>query len=262
VYANRNFLPFFLTGSLAHFGSGVEHYGEWNMYSVVDGQGVYITRNLDYEGHFSLTDNIAFDNGINGVVVHKTTHDNVQVTVKGNIVFENGKTRKVEESRQTAGGLTINSGDYTSTQLLEDNQVSVQDGDVTYQCFGTCVLSAGSGNNTACGGSVSNKIDSATINVDTDCTVQNEDFASIKAMYTDSQMPICAQYTPFLEDPALQNLCTEPLAGERPCCNCHISGNRCNPDSDTCCHDPNNLSLSGVSQAFLSLAVMIALLFQ
>jgi hypothetical protein len=171
VYGNRNYLPFFLTGSLAHFGSGVEHYGEWNMYSVVDGQGVYITRNLDYEGHFSLTDNIAFDNGINGVVVHKTTHENVQVTVKGNIVFDNGATRKVEESRQTAGGLTINSGDYTSTQLLEDNQVSVSiSDDVTYQCFGTCVLSSGSGNNTACGGSISNKIDSSTINSGTDCT--------------------------------------------------------------------------------------------
>lgn len=77
VYANRNYLPFFLTQGLEHFGSGVENYGLWNMNSVVDGSGVYITRNLDFEGTFTLKDNIAFDNGINGLVVHKTTHENV-----------------------------------------------------------------------------------------------------------------------------------------------------------------------------------------
>lgn len=115
VYANRNFLPFFLTGSLAHFGSGVAHYGEYNMYSVVDGQGVYITRNLDYEGTFKLNDNISFDNGINGVVIHKTTHANVSVEAQRNVVFDNGKTRKKEEDRQSAGGFTINSGDAEST---------------------------------------------------------------------------------------------------------------------------------------------------
>ena len=62
------------------------------MYSVVDGQGVYITRNLDYTGYFLLKDNIAYDNGINGVVVHKSTNTAVTVEVDGNIVFDNGAT--------------------------------------------------------------------------------------------------------------------------------------------------------------------------
>ena len=44
---------------------------------IVDGSGVYITRNVDYEGTFDLTNNVAYDNGINGLVVHKTTHVNV-----------------------------------------------------------------------------------------------------------------------------------------------------------------------------------------
>lgn len=114
VYGNRNFLPFFLTGGLAHFGSGIENYGLWNMAVVVDGSGVYITRNLDYEGQFRLVNNIAYDNGINGVVVHKTTHENVYNIVEGNRVFDNGACRVVEEGRQDAGGLTVNSGDYTS----------------------------------------------------------------------------------------------------------------------------------------------------
>lgn len=124
VYGNRNYLPFFLTGTLSHFGSGVENYGLYNMYSVVDGQGVYLTRNLDYEGSFKMIDNIAFDNGINGVVVHKTTHTNVNVTVEGNVVFDNGATSVEIEDRQIAGGLTINSGDYTSTQYLGHNVVT------------------------------------------------------------------------------------------------------------------------------------------
>lgn len=79
-----------------------------------------------------MINNIAFDNGINGAVVHKTTHDYVTVTVSGNIVFDNGKTNQPIEDRQTAGGLTVNSGDYTSVQLLVNNQVSAGENDVTY----------------------------------------------------------------------------------------------------------------------------------
>lgn len=133
VYGNRNFMPFFLKSELAHFGSGVENYGLWNMAVVVDGSGVYITRNVDYPGTFILRDNIAFDNGINGVVVHKTTHDDVSVTVEGNIVFDNGRTTKDVESRQDAGGLTINSGTEESDVYLIDNRVSAnEEPDKTY----------------------------------------------------------------------------------------------------------------------------------
>lgn len=114
VYGNRNFLPFFVTTYIEHFGSGVENYGLWNMASIVDGQGVYITRNTDYEGEFFLRDNIAFDNGINGLVVHKSTHENVYTEVENNRVFDNGRSDLALEGRQQAGGLTVNSGD-TST---------------------------------------------------------------------------------------------------------------------------------------------------
>ena len=156
VYGNRNCLPFFLTSSLAHFGAGVEHYGEYNQARIVDGSGVYITRNLDFEGTMNLRHNIAYDNGINGVVVHKTTHDNVTVNVVNNRVFDNGVTTKdsgVDEGRQDAGGLTINSGSATSNVYLLNNKVvaDVQD-DMSYQCFGTCNLTEGSGNNIECGG--------------------------------------------------------------------------------------------------------------
>lgn len=99
VYGNRNFMPFFIQDALNHFGSGTDNYGEWNQGEIIDGSGVYITRNVDYEGTFKLNNNIAFDNGINGVVVHKTTHDNVYVEVKNNLIFDNGKTTKDVEGR-------------------------------------------------------------------------------------------------------------------------------------------------------------------
>lgn len=99
VYGNRNFMPFFIKSSLAHFGSGTVGYGEWFMGEVIDGSGVYITRNVDYEGTFKLNNNKAYDNGINGVVVHKTTHENVTVEVKNNLIFNNGRTTKDIEGR-------------------------------------------------------------------------------------------------------------------------------------------------------------------
>ena len=77
VYGNRNFMPFFLAGILEHFGSGVKDYGLWNQKVVVDGSGVYITRNVDYQGTFELNNNICYEYCINGLVKHKTTHENV-----------------------------------------------------------------------------------------------------------------------------------------------------------------------------------------
>ena len=213
VYANRNYLPFFLTQGLDHFGAGVENYGLWNMASVVDGSGVYITRNLDYEGTFTLKDNIAFDNGINGLVVHKTTHENVNIVVENNRIFDNGRTWSTWEGRQAAGGMTINSGDYTSTQQVKDNTVSCgDDPDVSYQCFGTCVLEADSTNNAWCGGdpntSKLTSTDGQDVFVQNDCTQQEADNLAYRALFPHSHMIYCPQWTPFLEADGYD--CTEP----------------------------------------------------
>lgn len=238
VYGNRNFLPFFLTGSLAHFGSGVENYGLYNMYSIVDGQGVYITRNLDYTGTFALVANVAFDNGINGLVVHKTTHEDVSNVVSNNWIFDNGKTRSFEEGRQQAGGITINSGDYTSYQQMWNNQVRTDESDVAYQCFGTCELEDQSYGNMYCGGSVSDKLDATAFVAETNCTQYDILFDEMRSLYTWSGMPTCPQYTDFLNDPALQGSCEEPI--ERACCRCDAGGNTCDTtksliEPDVCC---------------------------
>ena len=161
--------------AVEHFGAGsVENYGKWNQNRIVDGSGVYITRNLDYEGTFNLNNNIAYDNGINGLVVHKTTNPAVTVNVKNNRIFDNGRTTKEYEDRQDAGGLTINSGEGTSNVLLKNNKVTANDlPDRTYQCFGECNLLSGSRNNSVCGGDPSPKLtdDDQPANAfkDTDC---------------------------------------------------------------------------------------------
>ena len=53
-------------------------YSKWNQTFIIDGSGVYITRNQDYRGTVYLSENTAFDNGINGLVVHKTNHATVR----------------------------------------------------------------------------------------------------------------------------------------------------------------------------------------
>jgi hypothetical protein len=201
VYGNRNFMPFFIKSTLAHFGSGTHSYGEWNMGEVIDGSGVYITRNPDYEGSFKLNNNKSYDNGINGLVVHKTTHENVSVEVKNNLIFDNGRTTKGVEGRQNAGGLAINSGgsSITSYQTLKSNRVTTQSGtgDSAYQCFGTCVLE-NSAWNKACGSDPSSKLDAGAF-IEYDCDALATLNQETRDSYPDSQMPIEPQYQGFVD---------------------------------------------------------------
>merc|ERR1712151_43625 len=132
------------------------NYGDWNQGYIIDGSGVYITRNLGYEGTFDLSNNISFDNGINGLVVHKTTNEKVKVIVSNNTVYNNGQTKREEEGRQDAGGLTINSGSKSidSNVIMKSNRVTTSSSDKTYQCFGSCKVSDDSQFNKSCGGSI------------------------------------------------------------------------------------------------------------
>ena len=60
--------------------------------------GVYVTRNGKYlKGRFEMSYNKAYNNGINGLVVHKTN----RARVAGNVLWDNGKVGKnPPESRQ------------------------------------------------------------------------------------------------------------------------------------------------------------------
>ena len=77
-------------------------YGSKDQTFIIDGSGVYVTRNGNYlKGRFEMSYNKAYENGINGLVVHKTN----RARVVGNILWDNGKvSRNPPESRQSYAG--------------------------------------------------------------------------------------------------------------------------------------------------------------
>ena len=210
VYGNRNFMPLYITVEPAHGGSGMPDYGKWNQTYIIDGQGICLTRQPDYKGTFTIQYNTAFDNGINGLVVQKTTNSDVKITIQYNKIFDNGRTSREYEHRQNAGGVVINSGgDYfTSRQELIDNTVSSNPHpDQTYQCYGNCILDDYSTGNTWCGGKYSEAFPDSAFTT-ADCDTQNELLSHYRKYNPDSQMPLCPQYTPFVDIEGYN--CTEP----------------------------------------------------
>ena len=161
-----------------------------------------MTRNQDFEGKILINKNIAYENGINGIVIHKTTHPNATISVQQNKVFKNGRTKKDKELRQDAGGLTINSGhsDIISKQTIKNNIV-VSDiaNDISYQCFGSCELTNWSTNNQYCGNAPNSRF--ANVNEQTwtqSCdTLSEQEMQTIMGQYPASGMPDAPQYTPF-----------------------------------------------------------------
>lgn len=148
VYNNRNFIPFYAGKQIG----STPNYGTEQQDFIHDGQGVYITRNnpgsnwqsdTDYNsGWWYLANNIAYDNGINGLVVHLTN----KTIVCNNLVFNNGATSPVPvsqggEGRQNAGGLTING----SKDVFVYNNISwtrYADTDYNYQVYGSSSYTA------------------------------------------------------------------------------------------------------------------------
>ena len=67
--------------------------------------------------------------------------------------------------------MTINAGSATSNVYLHKNKVVADvDGDMSYQCFGKCNLTEGSGENIECGGGHHSKLgEDGWINTDARC---------------------------------------------------------------------------------------------
>ena len=68
-------------------------YGTEAQTYIIDGSGVYVTRNTDTykHGRMWLKDNKAYNNGINGLVVHKTDRTHVV----GNVIWDNGQVMEI-----------------------------------------------------------------------------------------------------------------------------------------------------------------------
>lgn len=147
-----------------------EHYGSILQDFIIDGSGVYITRNSEYytNGRFELSNNEAYLNGINGVVVHKTD----RAWVHHNQIYNNGQVPKsVPESRQPYAGLVINTGtDVTlhdntvTTQLADDYAFIITGGVSTFNM-------AESGDNYACVGLVDSDFGSTVSVLPSGCEV-------------------------------------------------------------------------------------------
>lgn len=96
-------------------------YGKSSQDYIIDGSGVYLTRNNEsyLYGKMELSFNVCFGNGINGVVFHRTNRG----VVRANIVYDNGVVPRLDKtesnpqdwhvgcsgkSRQKYSGITLN----------------------------------------------------------------------------------------------------------------------------------------------------------
>lgn len=120
--------------------------------NIIDGSGCYITRNNDrgtgandenpngqYEGSFLFANNIAYGNGINGVVVHKSDNS----IVMNNTVYFNGAV-PLDEGRQNAGGITINNSN--NVRIYNNISWTRYPTDVGYKKYGSPTDLIGSNN--------------------------------------------------------------------------------------------------------------------
>lgn len=194
VFGNRNFMPFFNDDLSSVSGSheAKAGYASFNASYIIDGSGIYITRNQDYQGVMNLSDNVAYDNGINGLVVHKTNHANVLVVVERNVIFGNGRTTRDVEGRQAAGGLVVNRGPPAGGLRLVENTVFTDSSDdFCYQCFGSCSLSSGDArDNVACVGQTSSSYPTTIFKSGVDCSsTQTLNPDAIRAQYSQSMCP-------------------------------------------------------------------------
>merc|ERR1712141_337333 len=96
-------------------------------------------------GRFDLSYNKAYQNGINGLVVHKTD----RAKIVGNVIWDNGKVSKEEpESRQPYAGLTLNAAKDVE---VRNNFVKTESkDDYGYVLVSGSILNDGSGNNKIC----------------------------------------------------------------------------------------------------------------
>jgi parallel beta-helix repeat protein len=147
VFDNRNRVPFFAPNGLppgAH--PPFDSYGKAESNYIIDGSGIYLTRNIQSYSHgkFLIANNVAYGNGINGIVVHYTDH----VSLKNNTIANNG-TVPLKANRQRVSGLVIN---HSQDIEIVNNRVQVNvAGDAAIRFFGEVSGVNASGNQYAGG---------------------------------------------------------------------------------------------------------------
>jgi parallel beta-helix repeat protein len=123
-----------------------ESYGNADSTYIIDGSGVYLTRNLQSYSHgkFLIANNVACGNGINGLVVHYTD----RVILRNNTIVNNG-TVPLSSGRQKNSGLVIN---HSQDVEIVNNRLKVNvAGDWAIRFFGQVTGIKSSGNQFAGG---------------------------------------------------------------------------------------------------------------
>ena len=136
VYENINKLVFFNPSSGCEvngsYSTTSTAYGCGGQTQIKDGSGVYITRNkylqadtnganpnkYSYVGSFVFTNNIAWGNGMNGLVVHKT--DNTLVS--NNTIYKNGEVPSREDLDSSGNAIWVfSNGQYYNVSYYFKN---------------------------------------------------------------------------------------------------------------------------------------------
>mmetsp|Transcript_32181 Transcript_32181/g.65351 ORF Transcript_32181/g.65351 Transcript_32181/m.65351 type:complete len:422 (-) Transcript_32181:470-1735(-) len=168
-------------------------YGKMTQDYIIDGMGVYVTRNKDTytHGRMELSNNTAYGNGINGLVFHRTDrgsvtanviYDNGVVPVQSHPepVVENWHLAASGKSRQPYSGLVINNA--VDVELFDNAVAARYEDDFAFkQVFdaGATIVPVQAGaENVACRGMV--EIDPASmVSATADMSVCNPDGCTI-----------------------------------------------------------------------------------
>jgi len=143
VYNNMNKIPFYNNNINP---GGPKCYGMECQDYIIDGQGVYITRNSDtyFYGWFYFANNVTYGNGINGLVVNHTN----KAIVTNNTAYMNGATPP-GSGRQKSSGITINEAN--NVKLYNNISWPRYSDDYGYQLYGR-VTNLQASNNILVGG--------------------------------------------------------------------------------------------------------------
>ncbi|MDG2472585.1 MAG: thrombospondin type 3 repeat-containing protein [Pseudomonadales bacterium] len=120
VYNNWNRIPFYSRSSVPNGNGPGGSYGTYAQDTIIDGQGLYVTRSdPSYAGTFLFENNITFNNGKNGI--HFDHSHSARGIIRNNTIYHNGSTSLVQsehaEPNKVAG---INSRNVTSVSVTNN----------------------------------------------------------------------------------------------------------------------------------------------
>ena len=102
VYNNWNRIPFYVTQLPDNSGNTNPNYGTASYNSILDGQGLYVTRSdPDYNGTFLIENNLCVNNGKNGINFDNSL--GASAIIQNNTIFFNGVHEIIQDISEANG---------------------------------------------------------------------------------------------------------------------------------------------------------------